>query len=196
MPCFHSQQRFQIHSDWYYIILLSSICCAHSRRCNFQSFQHVKFKQIQILSSHSRRCSFQMLSKFALLISERLKHWDQGCLSIGTRTAQASWWRTQLSRNCFKEGMPSTMTSVRWNRIGTVFFALLEYMHPGFVRTTFILTYYYCSCLLLLVCCASYVVCLSCLLLLCSEVQLPEQWWSDGFIEAVAKIRHERPSPW
>ena len=123
MPCFHSQQRFQIHSDWYCIILLSSICCAHSRRCNFQSFQHVKFKQIQILSSHSRRCSFQMLSKFALLISERLKHWDQGCLSIGTRTAQASWWRTQLSRNCFKEGMPSTMTSMRWNRIGTVFFS-------------------------------------------------------------------------
>ena len=38
-------------------------------------------------------------------------------------------------------------------------FALLEYMLPGFVRTTFILTYY-CSCLLLLVCCASYVVCL------------------------------------
>ena len=55
------------------------------------------------------------------------------------------------------------------------FFALLEYMHPGFVRTTFILTYYYCSCLLLLVCCASYAVCLSCLLLLRSEVQLPEQ---------------------
>ena len=40
------------------------------------------------------------------------------------------------------------------------FFALLEYTHPGFVRTTFILTYYYCSCLLLLVRCASYVVCL------------------------------------
>ena len=51
------------------------------------------------------------------------------------------------------------MTLVRWNRIGAIFFALLEYMHPGFVRTTFILTYYYCSCLLLLVCCASYVVC-------------------------------------
>ena len=37
------------------------------------------------------------------------------------------------------------------------FFAHLEFMHPGFVRTTFILTS--CSCLLLLVCCASYVVC-------------------------------------